>query len=301
MRTAIEPAALRAGDEVALLSVSGAVQDDRLEAGLEVLRGWDLKVDLLPTASATHPELDYLAGTDQQRAADLSTALIEDRYAAVFFARGGYGAPRMIDLVDWSAASRARPRWLVGFSDVTAVHEQVQARLGWQSLYAAMPATVYFTRERATESLRRRLFEPAATDVLEFADADPIVEGTVEGVVAGGCLSLLVGSLGTAWSAPEKEAILFLEDVDEEPLRLDRMLTQLRGSGYLDDVAGVLLGTFHGCGEPAAVRATLADRLGDLGVPVLAGADIGHGVALQALPLGRRARLDTAAGTLTLH
>lgn len=296
MTAALVPPRVRRGDRVALLSVSAPLIADRLAFGLERLREWGLEVDLLPTASATHPQLDYLAGTDEQRAADLTAALTGD-YAAVLFGRGGYGAPRMLDLVDWEAAAAAGPRWVVGFSDVTAVQTVVRARLGWQSLYAAMPATWYFTQEPARESLRRRLFGPLP-ERLTFPEPDTLVPGTAHAPLAGGCLSLLAGAVGTPFEHRPAGHLLFLEDVDEEPLRLDRMLTQLRGSGYLDEVAGVLLGTFHGCGDPAMVRSVLVDRLGDLGVPVLAGADIGHGVALQALPLGAPAVLDADAGTL---
>lgn len=297
----LRPDPLTTGDRVAVLSVSGPVDARQLEAGVQVLRSWGLEVDVLASARAEATPFDYLAGDDRRRADDLVTALTDDRYRAVLLAKGGYGAQRTMELIDWDeiVAADPSPRIVTGFSDVTALQEAVLRYLGWASLYAAMPATWYFLAERAQESVRRALF---GTDsgTLTFPDADPLVPGVAEGVLLGGCATLIAGSIGTDTAVPGDGGIIFLEDVDEELFRLDRLFTQLRRSGYFDAVTGVVTGTFDGCGDPGLVRQLLVDRLADLGVPVLAGADIGHGVALQALPLGRRARLDTAAGTLTL-
>ncbi|HEY2080374.1 MAG TPA: hypothetical protein VGH53_28940, partial [Streptosporangiaceae bacterium] len=128
----------------------------------------------------------------------------------------------------------------------------------------------------------------------------PIRGGRARGLTLGGNLALLGSSIGTDSCLPAKGGILLIEDVDEEDYRLDRMLTQLRRSGYLEGVAGVLTGTFADCGEQSAIEEILAERLGDLGVPVLARANVGHDCPLQAFPIGVAAELDADAGTLTL-
>ncbi|YAL82271.1 S66 peptidase family protein [Dermacoccaceae bacterium W4C1] len=301
--SAVRPSPLRPGDTVAVLSASGPPAAARLQEGLAVLQEWGLKVDLLPSATAQAQPFDYLAGPDEVRAADTTAALTEDRYAAAFYARGGYGAQRTLELLDWAAiaAVGARPRHVIGFSDVTALSEGVLRHLGWASLYAAMPATWYFTQDRARRSLHAQLFTPGEATRITFPDADPLVPGVARGRVLGGCATLLSSSIGSNTAVRPDGDLVFLEDVDEDLFRLDRVFTQLRRSGYLEGATGIITGTFDGCGEPALVRRLLQDRFADLGVPVLAGADVGHGIALQALPIGVVATLDTHDGSLTME
>lgn len=297
------PPPVRAGDRVAVLSPSGPPVPERLEQGLIALKEWGVEPVVLESArSESAPPFDYLAGDDALRARDLEHALTENAYAAVLLARGGYGAQRALELVDWSAIAKAapKPRHVVGFSDATAVLKGVARHLGWASMYGPMVATWYFAQDTAQEGLRRQLMEPDTVRGLDFPDGHTIVDGVAEGVLMGGCATLVSSCIGTDTDVPARDSILFLEDVGEPSYRLDRCLTQLRRSGYLDGIRAVLLGTFEDCGPAEDVRALLADRFGDLGVPVLAGADIGHGVALQTLPIGRRARLDVSARRLDL-
>jgi muramoyltetrapeptide carboxypeptidase len=142
----------------------------------------------------------------------------------------------------------------------------------------------------------------AGLDALRFAGLEPvtIVPGKARGVTVGGTLSLLVSSLGTGTSRPARGGILLLEDVGEEPYRIDRMLTQLRRSGYLDGVAGIVTGTFHDCGPPELIQDILAERLGPLAVPMLAWANVGHGGPFQTFPLGIAAELDAGRAALGL-
>jgi muramoyltetrapeptide carboxypeptidase len=130
--------------------------------------------------------------------------------------------------------------------------------------------------------------------------ATRLVSGTARGVTQGGNLTLLTSSLGTDTSWPARGGILLVEEENEADYRLDRMLTQLRRSGYLDGVAGIVAGTFVGCGEPAAVEEILAERLGSLGVPMIAWANVGHGGYFQTFPVGVPAELDADAMTLRL-
>ncbi|GAB3579171.1 S66 peptidase family protein [Calidifontibacter terrae] len=296
------PDRLRPGSQVAVLSASGPVNQEVLARGLQVLRNWELDPVVLPSALAAPNEtFPHLAGSDRMRADDLVHALTGPEFDAVIFAKGGDGAPRALELIDWPAlaAQHPRPRWVVGFSDVTAVLEAVLRHLQWVSLYGPMPATSYFFGEPAQRSLRGFLFGDPPQ--LHFPGGWTITPGRAEGVLVGGCLSLLVATAGSDTAVSARDALMFLEDEDETAYRLDRMFTQLRRSGYLDGVRGVLLGTWDRCDEPSLVAALLRDRFGDLEVPVLAGLDVGHGVSLQSLPIGARAVLDTDTKSLHLR
>src|SRR5579859_1711339 len=316
------PKRLRPGSRVAVVAPSGRNDADLVAAGCAVLTGWGLEVEVAPHALASHPDLSYLAGNDAGRAADLQRAWLDPRIEAVVCARGGYGAQRIADQLDWTAMAEVPPKIFTGFSDITALHEAFALRLGVTTLHAPNIGAASFVQfPEAQESLRRALFEPDRL-VLSPGDTDCLVSGRSAGLTAGGNLSLLVAGLGTADSRqpatsgrtqPAASAggqpavsgggfagcILLLEDVREECYRLDRMLTQLLRSGALDGVAGVALGTWTECGEPEAVRQVMQDRLGGLGVPVVWGMGFGHIAPQPTVPLGVPAELDADNGTLT--
>ncbi|MET8966715.1 S66 peptidase family protein [Streptomyces hydrogenans] len=296
------PARLRPGDRVAVVAPSGPVPGPALAAGLDVLRGWGLEPVVAPHVLDTHPDIGHLAGTDRDRARDLTEAWCDPTVAGVLCARGGYGAQRMVDLLDWTAIRAAGPKVFVGYSDVTALHEALAVRAGFAALHGPMPAVSVFADDPATrESLRSTLFEPETVRVLGLGTARPLVPGRAAGVTLGGCVSLLAADLATPHARPSaRGGLLLLEDVGEEPYRLDRILTQLLRSGWLDGVAGIALGSWAECGPYEEVRAVLADRLGGLGVPVVEELGFGHGPTALTVPLGLPAVLDADAGTLAL-
>ncbi|MFI8257713.1 LD-carboxypeptidase [Streptomyces filamentosus] len=294
------PARLRPGDRIAVVAPSGPVPEERLRPGLDLLRGWGLEPVVAPHVLDAHPALGHLAGADAARARDLTEAYADPAVAAVICARGGYGAQRMVDLVDWAAVRAAGPKPFVGYSDVTALHEAFAVRAGFATLHGPMIATAAFlTEPRTRESLRATLFEPERVRAPGAATARALVPGRAAGVTLGGCASLLAADLGTPHARPSaRGGLLLLEDVGEEPYRLDRIFTQLLRSGWLDGVAGIVLGSWEECGPYEEVRALLADRFGGLGVPVLEGLGFGHDPAAPTVPLGVPAVLDADAGTL---
>ncbi|GGQ98817.1 S66 peptidase family protein [Kitasatospora griseola] len=293
---------LRPGDRIALVAPSGAVDPARLALGTDILRSWGLEVVVLPHVHDTHPTLPYLAGTDAHRAADLQAAWLDPDIAAVLCVRGGFGAHRMVDLLDWDAMRAVPPKLLIGFSDTTVLHEAVAQQLGTPTLYGPMSAAGVFTTDAPTaEHLRRTLFEPATTTVLGGPDAATLVPGRAHGVLMGGCASLLAADRGTPGARPSfAGGLLLLEDVNEQPYQLDRILTQLRRSGALEGVAGVALGSWDLCGPLDGVRAVMLDHFGDLGIPVVWELGFGHAPSAITVPLGVPATLDADAATLTL-
>ncbi|MDI3385311.1 LD-carboxypeptidase [Streptomyces sp. B-S-A8] len=303
MRALTRPRRLVPGDRVAVVAPSGPVPRDRLAAGLDVLRGWGLDPVVAPHVHAGHGRLGYLSAADRERAADLERAWCDPAVAAVLCARGGYGAQRMVDLLDWDALRAAGPKVLVGFSDITALHEAFALRLGLVTLHGPMPAAADFLASaRARDHLHATLFAPESTRTVRgLPGVAPLVPGRTSGVTFGGCLALLAAGLATPTGRSSgRGGLLCVEDTGEDPYRLDRNLTQLLRSGLLDGVAGVLLGSWAECGPYAEVRAVLADRLGTLGVPVVERFGFGHCADAVTLPLGVRAELDASAGELRL-
>lgn len=284
-RPLLRPARLRPGDAVAVVAPAGPVAANRLGAGIEVLRSWGLEVREPLARPGEHA---WLAGSDEERAAAFVSAWTDPRVRAVVATRGGFGSQRVLSLLDWEALASAGPKLMVGFSDVTALHQAVAAMLGLVSLHGPVTASLGDRDDATRERTRGLLFDgfvPALTGLT------PVSGGRATGVLVGGNLTVPTAA----------GAIVVLEDVGEQPYRLDRALTQLAQSGWFDDVRGVVVGEFTDCGDPAAVRALLADRLGALGVPVVAGAPIGHGATNLALPLGVSATLDADSGRLEVE
>ncbi|NEE04747.1 S66 peptidase family protein [Phytoactinopolyspora halotolerans] len=302
MQALTRPRKLTAGDRVVVVAPSGPVDKDLLDTGCEILRGWGLDVTIAPHVTDQHERVPYLAGTDEARAADLQQAWCDPSVAGVFCARGGYGAQRMMDLLDWSAMAAAEPKVFAGFSDITALHEAFANCVGVSTLHAPMVAVDSFVQDGPTaEHLRRTLFEPETVLTLGAPTARTIANGDtgpVTGVTVGGCVSLLTSELATPTGRPNLDGgILLLEQVGEKAYRLDRDLTHMLRTGWLDGVVGIVLGSWHDC-EP--MDGVVVDRLGDLGVPIVARFGFGHGPSTQTVPLGVSATLDPGAATLTL-
>jgi len=288
---------LSKGDTVAVVTPGFGVRRRELRAGVRRLQELGFRV-----AVGEHV-LDregYLAGPDAARAEDLGWALAHPDARAVWFARGGYGSARLLDRVSWRRLARS-PKTLVGYSDLTSLFFAALSRAGCPCLYGPVVAELGDARAYDAVSLRRSLRgEPS---VLRFPASRVATPGRARGPLLGGNLSVLIHLLGTPYAPDLRGAILFLEDVGEPAYRLDRMLTHLRMSGRIAEVAGVVLGSF----EPTRRRSFLRDRpiadlveesFGPLGVPVVTGLKLGHTAGKLTLPLGGEARVDTASGTL---
>ncbi|MEU5633970.1 LD-carboxypeptidase [Streptomyces rishiriensis] len=301
MKELVRPVRPAPGARVAVVAPSGPVVEERLQAGLDLLRGWDLDPVVAPHVLDRHRSLPHLAGADADRAADLQSAWCDPTVDVVLCARGGYGAQRLVDLLDWDAMRAAGPKVFIGFSDSTALHEAFAVRLGLATLYGPVAAGIDFVKNaRAQEHLRATLFAPETVRTLRSGGV-PLAPGRARGVTLGGCLTLLATGYGTPHSrAGARGGLLLLEDVGEPPYSVDRALTQLLRTGWLDGVAGVALGSWHRCGPYEELRPVLADRLGGLGVPVVEELGFGHCEGALTVPFGVGAVLDADEGTLTL-
>jgi muramoyltetrapeptide carboxypeptidase len=299
----LRPPALRPGDEVRIVAPAGPVAAEPVERGMAVLAGWGLRPRLARHAGGRH---GYLSGTDEQRTADLVEAFADPAVRGVFCTRGGYGSQRIVDRLD-PAVVRRDPKVVCGYSDITALHLALWRGARLATLHGPVvawddqrcPAT-------SAESLRAALMDPVPTVVArspQEASAPVLVPGRATGTLLGGNLSLLVTSIGTADQPDLTGAVLLIEEIAEPPYRVDRLLTQLRRCGALAGLAGVAVGQFTDCadGQGVDVAEVLAQRLGDIGVPVLGGLPIGHGRTPRTVGLGVPAVLDATAGTLTVQ
>lgn len=292
----LRPTRLAPGDVVAVVATSGVVPEQRLYAGIDRLTSWGLDVRLGKHVLGAHPQIGYLASNDEERAADFTEAWLDPNVSAVWIARGGYGAQRVVDLLDWRRLAEADPKLLVGFSDVTALHQAVATRLGLVTLHGHVVTSLGTATEDSAEVLRRQVMEPElVVDLFAGQVVSPVVGGRATGVLVGGNLSVLAAEVGTSSSRVAAGGIAVLEEIGEETYRIDRLLTQLLRSGWFDAVAGVVLGAFTDCGDQAALEVVLEHRLRPLGVPLVRGLDLGHTTSSTAVPLGVQATLDADA------
>ena len=292
-----KPAALKRGDLVTLIAPSGVCDAERLARGTALLEEWGLRVEPHHAGRA----LRYLAASDEERGRRVREALARDDVRAVLAVRGGYGAARLHRHVDLRAVV-AKPKIFVGFSDVTIFLNRLVQEADLVAYHGPMiAADLPRISDAGRERFRRFLFgqdgwwDGAVREVWRDGDAD--------GRLVGGCLSLLVTTLGTPYEIDTEGAILFLEDVAEKPYRIDRMLSHMRDAGKFEHVRGMVLGPLLDCdgGEgPALLREIFLDILGDVDFPILYGLDAGHGTNNVVLPFGCRARVDVSSLRLEL-
>jgi muramoyltetrapeptide carboxypeptidase len=243
----------------------------------------------------------YLAGSDESRRSDLNRFAGDDSIDAIWCIRGGYGATRLLNSLDYTAW-RERPRALIGYSDITALHAAIGTRAELVTFHGptARATLTEFTRS----SLCAAVSDGATT--LSAPNARTLRGGTASGRLAGGNLAVLTALCGTPFAPSLDGAILVLEDVNEAVYRLDRMLTQLRSTGALDRIEGIAFGHFTDIPEDHSSEArSLEDFLAEVadqcGVPCVASIPLGHIDDQWTLPLGRTAVLDADARTLTIE
>ena len=304
------PNLLREGELVALVGPSSplpkSADADRCATVVESL---GLRVKRYPSSRQTY---DYLAGTDRQRASDINRAFADKRIKGIFCIRGGYGSSRLLPAVDWKAAGRSGKPF-VGFSDITSLIGGLNTAGGAVAVHAPTPS--YFLKQdapgkRSLKALRKFLFE--GYEGLSYRercgrDFKPQIarRGKAKGRLVGGNLSLFAGLCGTQWMPKPKRGekfILFIEEIHEQPYKIDRFLTQIILSGWMDHVAGVAVGGIDDCKPKRPDRWKGPDVvkfcLKDYKFPLLLGLPIGHCRPSYPLPIGAHVELDAVKGDL---
>ena len=274
------------GSLVAIVAPASGFDRDDLFRGL----AWLSTRYRLRIESHTLERSGYLAGADAVRGGVLSRAMLDPSVDAIFCARGGYGAMRILDALPWDTFA-LRPKPIVGFSDVTALHLAANLR-GIPSVHG--PNVTGLGRVIAPAERASLIAAVEGLPLAHWTGLTVLVPGEAEGIVVGGNLALVEAMAAAGRLVVPPAAILVLEDVMERPYRIDRMLTALRLGGHLARAGAIVLGGFTQCDagpDGTTVLHVLADRTADLGIPVVMGAPFGHGKSNHAFPLGRRAAL----------
>ncbi|AMB58862.1 S66 peptidase family protein [Microterricola viridarii] len=297
-------APLVAGDTVAIIAPSGPCTRAGLRRAVGYYESWGLKVVVGEHVLDRHSRSRHLAGEDDARRADLVAAWTNPDVDAVACVRGGYGAMRLLDGIDWGAMQDGmlrrdgRPTLLTGSSDITALHEAFRVQLDVAGLFCPMPSNdVFRESEFVRADVHRWLFEPWAGRDLIGPKTEVLVPGSTAGRFSGGNLSLVAAALGAAEAAQNPGGILFLEDIDEEVYRLDNLLVQLQRAGRLSSSSGIVLGSWLHCGDADEIQDLLAEYLGDLDVPVLWEQGFGHDPHALSVPMNIDGVLDASGQT----
>lgn len=299
------PELLKAGDGVAIVATARKISEAELAPSIQLFESWGLRV-MLP--KNIYAECNQFAGTDEQRAADLQWALDNEDVKAVICARGGYGTVRIIDKIDFTKFAQS-PKWVVGYSDVTVLHSHIHTLLGIPTLHATMPLNIpsdsIEKRYPSIEALREALFEGK---VSEQWDAGCGMRETGCGVLVGGNLSILYSLCGSASDIDTEGKILFIEDLDEYLYHIDRMMQNLKRTGKLKGLKGLLVGgmsDMHDNTIPFGRNAEeiVMDAVKEYDYPVWLNAPVGHiGTENRALILGEEVNITSDGnGTLTLR
>ena len=299
------PRPLLRGSRAALVAPSGTVPADRLQAAVSAVAALGLAPVVYESCRASH---GYLAGSDGLRAEDIDRAFADPSVDGVLCIRGGYGAQRLLDRIDFDLIA-AHPKFFCGYSDVTALHIALNQRCGFVTFHTPMPATeLCCGADDYTLRSYRRALSGEFYGELKNPPGMPLcalVPGGARGRLVGGNLSLVSSSLGTPYEIDTRGKILFLEDVGEEPYRVDRMLTQLKLAGKLRESAGILLGSWTDCGAKEPERSlTLPQVFEEVvvpqGRPTLAGLACGHSLPSMSLPMGAVVEMDACAGRIAV-
>ena len=306
----IKPKRLTAGDTVAVIAPASGLSPESFDKALQNLESLGLKPKV---GKAARGIKGFLSATDKERLDDLHQAFADSTVSAVWCVRGGYGTSRLLPAIDYNLIAK-NPKILIGYSDITALHLAIFQKTRLVTFHGPVAASEY--SEYTKYHVENVLMKPSAPHKIALSEYNKeqisnlfkpeiITAGKARGRLVGGNLSLLSALAGTPFALRDmKGKILFIEDVGEQPYRVDRMLTQMRQSLDLRSLAGIALGIFEDCNPRAADTQSLSDvlkdRLGDLGIPVFYGFSFGHIRDQFTLPVGVEAEFDTATATMTL-
>ncbi len=289
----IKPHALRPGDTIAIAAPASPFDQKAFEGGISVLKSMGYQVKIPESIFRAQ---GYLAGSDAQRAELLMNLFADESVKAIVCARGGFGSMKLLPLLDFEAIL-AKPKILVGFSDITTLLVAIYQQCGIVTFHGPLVTSLGKGSEKTVSALMDAI---SLHKPLVLTPSKPVVlnAGQASGPVIGGNLATLTHLMGTPYEPAFEHHLLFLEDRGEALYRVDRMLSQLHLSGRLKGVAGIILGTFEECGSLEDVYAVVEEAFRHMGIPVLAGFELGHGTENITVPVGLHADLDTDDASL---
>ncbi|MBC8283444.1 MAG: LD-carboxypeptidase [Nitrospinae bacterium] len=299
-RSLIRPVKLNPGDSVGVVAPAGPVDKTRLQKGLNVISEMGFEPVL---GKYVYSRSRFLAGTDSQRAKDIMDMVRNPAIKAIFCARGGYGANRILEHLD-AKVIRAHPKIFVGSSDITLLLHYLYLQCGVVGFHGPMVAGSFgrAPMRQSREQFKNILMGKPSS--LYCRKAKVFSKGSATGKITGGCLTLLCRSLGTPYEIQTRNRILFIEDVSEPLYKLDGMLWQLKAAGKFKGVRGIVFGEMVNCNPQKPGDGKLVDELGDLfpkpDIPILTHCPIGHSKEIWTLPFETQATLDTSAKSLEL-
>jgi muramoyltetrapeptide carboxypeptidase len=294
----VMPPYLQVGDTVLVIATARKISREEIEPVTDILQGWGLVVE---TGENLFGASHQYAGTDEQRAADLQWALDHPRASAIFAARGGYGTMRIIDRVSFGGFEK-KPKWIAGYSDITVLHSHLH-RLGYCSLHCTMPINFLKHRE-ATLSVKKMLFNEHPSFSIQPHPLNR--SGYAEGELVGGNLSVLYALSGSVSEMSLRNKILFLEDLDEYLYHVDRMMMQLKRSGRLERLAGLVVGGMTEMKDNtvpfgATAEEIIADAVKDYDYPVCFNFPAGHQDENLAFYHGKRTKLRVSGDAIAFE
>ncbi len=294
----IKPKALKLGDTIGIIAPASPTTDERVIKAQERLIQMGFKVKM---GKSPYERYGYLSGTDVVRAEDINTMFKDKEVDGIICIRGGYGTPRILQLLDYQAI-KDNPKIFVGYSDITALHIAFTQIAGLVTYHGPMVASdmIGDFSDFSKDNLFRAIMNTEPMGKISNPEGEEITTingGIAEGTIIGGNLSLIADTIGTPYEIDVKGKILFIEEVGEEPYNIDRMLNQLRLSGKLQEANGIILGDFNDCeskkhDENLTLEQVINDQIKPIGKPTIYNLQAGHCNPMVTLPLGVKARLD---------
>lgn len=295
----IRPKPLKTGDKIALIGTSSPIAQDRIEPSIRAMEELGLKVVLGESVLANH---GFLSGSDEIRAKDINTMFEDNTIKGICAIRGGYGAGRLLDMLDYEMIKK-NPKIFAGYSDVTALHNVFNEKCNLITFHTPMAATEFYkgVDNYTMDFFKKNIFSDEPLGIIENPNGQEIktlVSGAAKGKLVGGNLSVIVSTMGTSYELDTKGKILFLEDVDESPYKIDRMLLQLKQCGKFKDAEGIVLGLWTKCESKEPEKSlSLMEIFEELIIPenkpTIFNLACGHGMPTMSLPLGAEVKINT--------
>lgn len=291
-----KPRPLQKGDLIGIAAPASPFDRSEFEKGLQVIENLGFKTKYREDIFSTET---YLAGPDSRRISELKQYLKDPEIKALLFARGGYGTMRILPQLDPNEIERST-KIVMGYSDMTPLLTYLHQKLHWVVFHGPVVAKAMGETfaERGKGSLLRSLTDPKALGEIRTTELVYLKPGKVRGKLVGGCLSMIIATLKTPYELETEGKILFLEDVNERPYKIDRMLTQLKLGGKLDKVRGIVFGPFQNGGGADEIKQVILDVLKDSDIPLAFGFPSGHIDDMMTIPLGVEVELDSTKGSV---